>query len=224
LPVSVPPGPSSEGQLAENQTARRRPLAWRVAGLLLLFLAAYLIGNFIDVWLASRADYADISLGADTTRAAVVLGAAQYNGSPSPVLRGRLDRAAHLYQTDQVNLVVVTGGRQPADVTTEAKSGYDYLREQTGIPDAQLRLEVQGGSTYESLAATARFLHREEVTEVVLVTDRFHAKRSILVAREVGLDPVVALTDPPPSLRRLVQETGAVAVGRLITFRRLEAL
>ncbi|MEZ5412648.1 MAG: YdcF family protein [Acidimicrobiales bacterium] len=181
----------------------------------------YLVGTFLDVWLTSRSRYRPVDGGAG--RAAIVLGAAQYNGAPSPVLRARLDQALELWRDDQVELVVVTGGRQPADVTTEAKTGYDYLRE-AGVPDEQLRLEVQGGSTYESLAATARFLRREEVDRVVLVTDRYHARRSILVAREVGLEPVVDLTDPPASLRRLVQETGAVAAGRLLSFRRLQAL
>ena len=102
----------------------------------------------------------------------------------------RLDQAAALYEAGQVNLVVVTGGRQPADVTTEAKTGYEYLRERLDIPDDQLRLEVQGASTWESLAATARFLHRENVRDVVLVTDRYHARRAELIAREVR-DPRV---------------------------------
>jgi vancomycin permeability regulator SanA len=203
--------------------ARPRRLSKKaVAAFVVAVVVAYGLGNFVDVWLASRIQYTPVA-GA-TSRAAVVLGAAQYNGSPSPVLRARLDKAAELYQTDQVDLVVVTGGRQPADVTTEAKSGYDYLRERTGIADAKLRLEVQGGSTYESLAATSRFLRREQIDDVVLVTDRFHAKRSILIAREVGLNPVVALTDPPASFHRLAQETLAVSVGRLISFRRLQAL
>jgi len=184
----------------------------------------WLVFNFLDVWIASRSTYGSVTLAEGQMRAAVVLGAAQYNGEPSPVLRARLDEAAELYENDQVTLVVVTGGRQPSDVTTEAKTGYDYLREQSGIPDEHLRLEVQGGSTYESLAATARFLRREDVRRVVLVTDRYHAKRSILIAREVGLDPDVALTDRSAPFGRLVQETGAVAVGRIIGFRHLQQL
>lgn len=217
--VSEPHGPGSELRRG-SLTRWRRRLTAGVAALLAFYFAV----NFVDVWLASRADYEPVGLRPDMARAAIVLGAAQYNGEPSPVLRGRLDEAAELFEAGQVDLVVVTGGGQEADITTEAKSGYDYLRQRSNIPDEQLRLEVQGSSTYESLAASARFLRREGVEEVVLVTDRFHAKRSILVAREVGLDPVVSLTSPGPSLHRLVRETAAVSVGRIVSFRRLQQL
>lgn len=202
----------------------RRPSLRTIALGAVALALVWLVFNFLDVWLTSRSGYGSVTLADGEQRAAVVLGAAQYNGEPSPVLKARLDQAAQLYEDDQVTLVVVTGGRQPTDVTTEAKTGYDYLREQTGIPDEQLRLEVQGGSTYESLAATARFLRREDVSRVVLVTDRYHARRSLLIAEEVGLDPDLALTDRSAPLGRLVQETGAVAVGRIIGFRHLQQL
>lgn len=212
-------GPPDRGSEAPRPSRGR----WRVRlfGLVVIVAGSYFTANLLDVWLASLARYDPVVLTSDEVRAAIVLGAAQYNGEPSPVLRGRLEEAAELYGAGQVNLVVVTGGGQEADITTEAKSGYDYLR-RAGIPDEQLRLEVQGSSTYESLAASARFLRREDVDRVVLVTDRYHAKRSVLIAREVGLDPVVSLTDSPASLDRLLWEAGGVSVGRVIGFRRLQ--
>lgn len=184
-------------------------------------VALYWLATFVDVWLTSRRDYDPDAFVGDSPRAAVVLGAAQYNGEPSPVLRSRLDTAAELYERGDVDLVVVTGGGQADDLTTEAKTGYDYLRE-SGIPDGRLRLEVQGASTYQSLAATARFLRQEAVVDVVLVTDRYHVKRSILIAEEVGLRPVVSPTAKSPSLGRLARESLAVGIGRLIGFRRLD--
>jgi vancomycin permeability regulator SanA len=208
---------------AERPVVRRRQwLAGAVGGLLILVVGYYLVSLY-GVWAASRLTYQPVA-DPSATRAVVVLGAAQYNGEPSPVLRARLDLAAELYESGEVELVVVTGGGQAADSTTEAKTGYEYLREQSGIADEELRLEVQGSSTYESLAATALFLRREEVVDVVLVTDRYHAKRSLLVAEEVGLRPQVALTAQPPPARRLLQEAAAVAIGRVISFRRLERL
>jgi len=183
----------------------------------------YVGATFAQVFLASTSTY-EVRGDDGSQRAAVVLGAAQYNGAPSPVLRARLETAAELYQSGDVQIVVLTGGRQEADRTTEAKTGYDYLKDEIGIPDENLRLEVQGSSTYESLAATARFLKTDEVVEVVLVTDPYHAKRSQLVAEEVGLTPQVSLTDQSPSLARLARETAAVAVGRIIGFRRLNLL
>lgn len=219
------PEPSSDGPAAVDEAAE--PGQWvttsRLAIILGAVLALYYAGTFVDVLLASRGDYEASGGGASET-AAVVLGAAQYNGEPSPVLKARLDTAAELYEQGHVDLVVVTGGRQPADITTEAKTGYDYLRERSGIPDERLRLEVQGSSTYESLAATSRFLRQDGVTDVVLVTDRYHVRRAALTAAEVGLVPEVAPTEPSASLRRLVQESAAVALGRLITFRRLDRI
>ena len=179
---------------------------------------AYLSLTFAQVWWASRAD----PTATFDARAAIVLGAAQYNGTPSPVLQGRLDHAAALYLADSVDIIVVTGGGQEADITTEAKAAYDYLRINVGISDERLRLEVDGTSTFEQLAATARFLDSEGINEVVLVTDPYHARRAQLVAEEVGLDATVSVTPTAVPFRRLVRETGAVAVGQIISFRRLE--
>lgn len=194
----------------------------RLVALALTVVLLYGAGTFVDVWLTSRREFTGGVVDGQTT-AGVVLGAAQYNGEPSPVLRQRLDLAARLFEERRVDLVVVTGGGRAGDLTTEAKASYDYLR-RIGIPDGQIRLEVDGTSTYESVAAAARFLRREGTTRVVLVTDRYHARRSLLVAGELGLDAEVALTEPDPSLGRLVHESVAVGIGRIITFRRLELL
>lgn len=198
--------------------ATRPSIPRRLAALLLALGLAYLSLTFMQVWWASRVD-PDAPVDSS---AAVVLGAAQYNGTPSPVLQGRLDHAAGLYLTDSVDIIVVTGGGQEADITTEAKAAYDYLRTNVGISDERLRLEVDGTSTFEQLAATARFLESEGITDVVLVTDPYHARRAQLVAEEVGLDATVSVTSAGAPFRRLVRETGAVAVGQLISFRRLE--
>jgi vancomycin permeability regulator SanA len=189
----------------------------RIASIAAALVVLYLLVTFVDVVIASRSDFEG------EATAAVVLGAAQYNGEPSPALAGRLDHAGSLYLDDRVELVVVTGGGQADDITTEAKTGYDYLRETASIPDEDLRLEVDGDSTYSSLAATARFLTQEGVTEVVLVTDPYHARRSKLIAEEVGLTASVSPTDASSSIPRLVRETGAVAIGRLVGFRRFDA-
>jgi uncharacterized SAM-binding protein YcdF (DUF218 family) len=180
-------------------------------------LVGYYLFNLVDVWAGSNADYDG------SAPAAVVLGAAQYNGAPSAALRGRLDRAAELYQEGRVGLVVVTGGGQEADVTTEAKTGYDYLRQTAGMPDEDLRLEVDGTSTYQSLAAVARFLSAEGIDRVIVVTDPYHARRSQLVAGEVGLDAEIASTDAHSSFGRLVRESLATSVGRIVGFRRIDA-
>ncbi len=189
----------------------RRVARWAVA-----LGVVYLLFSIVDVaWASIRRTDA-------SAPAAIVLGAAQYNGEPSAVLRARLDTSAELWSSGRVDLIVVTGGGQEADVTTEAKSGYNYLRETHGMSDEELRLEVQGSSTYESLAAAARFLTREGIGKVILVTDPYHARRSQLVAEEVGLEAEVYPTDQSPSVQRILREGLAVAVGRIASFRRVD--
>lgn len=189
------------------------------AGFLLL-VGLYLGANFVDVWATARQDY-EVPDDDSERPVALVLGAAQYAGEPSPALQGRLDRAVLLYQDGAVDTVVVTGGSQAGDETTEAKASYDYLRS-VGVPDEQILLEVDGHSTYESLAAAARFLRQRDITSVVLVTDPYHARRSLLVADEVGLEAEVALTDASSPAGRLGREALAVSAGRLFGFGRLD--
>ena len=201
--------------MSGQRSARRRFLIGSgvVVGLIVLYVAS----TFVDIWLTSRRAYDG------ETQAAIVLGAAQYNGNPSPAFAGRLDLGAELYFDGAIDVVVITGGNQAGDRTTEAKAGYDYLRE-LGIPDEALLLEVDGNSTYQSLAAAARFLGRDGMTDVVVVTDSYHARRAELVAESVGLNADAAPTAAPASFARLVDETVAVSVGRILGFRRLDAL
>ncbi|MEZ5340046.1 MAG: YdcF family protein [Acidimicrobiales bacterium] len=190
-------------------------LAW--SGVVVGLVVLYVVSTFVDIWLASRRDFDGAA------EAAIVLGAAQYNGQPSPVFAGRLDLGAELYFAGAIDVVVVTGGNQVGDRTTEAKAGYDYLR-RLGLPDEALLLEVDGSSTYQSLAAASRFLARQGITDVVVVTDSYHARRAQLVAESVGLHASAAPTSAPAPLGRLIDETVAVSVGRVISFRRLDAI
>ena len=89
-------------------------LAVRIALVASLLLAVYVGGTFVQVYRSSRHN------GAVPADAIVVLGAAQYNGRPSPVLRGRLDHALDLYRQGIAPRVVLTGGRQEGDAFTEA--------------------------------------------------------------------------------------------------------
>ena len=119
---------------------------------------------------------------------------------------------------------MVTGGRQEGDRFTEATTGYNYLRDK-GVPDEDLLKEVDGHSTWESLAASARFLRERDLTEVVLVTDGYHAYRVEAIAEELGLDATVSPSESrlqdAQELRQITRETVAVAVGRIIGYDRL---
>jgi uncharacterized SAM-binding protein YcdF (DUF218 family) len=189
-------------------------LVVRVVAVVLAAGLVYLGVTFVQVWAASRSD------SVKPAEAIVVLGAANYDCEPSPVLRHRLDHALALYNDDIAPVIVTTGGKQVGDRCTEAAAGADYLRAE-GVPDDNLLLEDQGRNSWESLAASARILRDRDMTEVVLVTDGYHALRVRAIADELGLDAVVSPSGGGASARELLKETGAVAVGRIVGFRRL---
>jgi uncharacterized SAM-binding protein YcdF (DUF218 family) len=192
-------------------------LWWWMRRIAFVVVSLYLISAFITVNAASSND------DRRPAQAIVVLGAAQYNGRPSPVLKARLDHAFRLFEAKVAPLIIVTGGRQAGDRTTEAAAGAEYLIGR-GVPDAKIRREVQGKDSYESLAAARRFLSREGVSEVVIVTDGYHAARATETAREVGLSAHSSPVPKTAPLDRVLLESGAVAIGRIIGFRRLAAL
>ena len=190
-------------------------LALLVASLAVLYVGA----TFVQVWFASRAD------ARRRADAIVVFGAAQYDGTPSPVLRARLDHAAALYRDGYAEEVVVTGAGRPGDRFTEAAASGRYLIRQ-GVPAESVVWVTTGRTSWESLAAAARTLRREERTEVLLVSDPFHSARIAAMADELGLEPHVSPTHTSPIdgtevLPYLGRETAAVAAGRVVGFRRL---
>lgn len=178
----------------------------------------YLFVTFIQVWQATTDD------SHEPAQAIVVLGAAQYDGRPSPVLEARLAHAVELYEADVASTIVVTGGKQPGDRFTEARAGYTYLREM-GVPEDVILREEQGDNTWSQLAAATVLLRDRGIDDVVLVSDDYHAYRLDRIAHELGLQAQVSPIDPGLSARGRVQamarETAAVAVGRIIGFRRL---
>jgi uncharacterized SAM-binding protein YcdF (DUF218 family) len=186
----------------------------RLALVAVAALVVYLLVTLVQVVSASRQD------GAASADAIVVLGAAQYDCEPSPVLERRLDHALELYEGRVASTVVVTGGKRQGDRCTEAEAGAAHLRA-AGVPDADLLLEVQGRNSWESLAAAARLLRERDLTQVVLVTDGYHALRVRAIADELGLEPSVSPSRAGGSAGEYLRETGAVAIGRVVGFDRL---
>ncbi len=196
-------------------------MACLVLGVLGLLYVAF---TFAQVVSTSHRDDAP-GPGTAHAGAIIVLGAAQYNGRPSPVLKARLDHALELYRWGLAPVIVTTGGRQPGDKFTEATTGYDYLRAH-GVPDSAIRKEVTGGSTWESMRAASTFLHAEGIHDVLLVSDDYHSKRLLEIAGEVNLR---ARVSPSPlhvhganKLRALARETVAVSIGRIVGFHALD--
>ena len=209
---------------ADGSRSRSRSLNWaRVLrwGLAVAVVVPvlYFGVTFLQVWWTARHD------GARPAQALIVLGAAQYDGRPSPVLRARLDHAADLWHRRIAPVVVVTGGKEEGDRFTESQAGANYLHTK-GIPDEAILREATGRTSWQSLAASARFLRQRRIRDVVLVSDPFHAERIRGIADELGLDAATSPTRTSPikgfsELRHMVTETAQVAVARIIGFRRL---
>ena len=196
-------------------------LARRIGAAVVLVVVAYLGVTLGQVWLASRRDQAK------PADAIVVLGAAQFNGRPSAVLRARLDHAADLYARHLADVVFVTGGKQPGDtaVFTEASVAADYLAAH-GVPQSAVLRENQGRNSWNSLAAAARILKDRGKRSVILVSDPFHSARIAAMASELGLKPLVSPTRTSPiagfsSAKHMVKEALEVSLGRIVGFRRL---
>jgi uncharacterized SAM-binding protein YcdF (DUF218 family) len=146
---------------------------------------SYLLSLIAVIWVAHDDQ-------ARPAQAIVVLGAAQYNGRPSPVFKARLDHAADLYRDRLAPLVVVTGGLAPGDRMSEATAGQRYLVA-AGIPAESIAVQPVGRSTAASMRAVATYLHGVNRNRVLLVSDPFHLARLRLDAHHVGL---IAWTSP----------------------------
>ena len=166
---------------------RVRPLAIPI----LLAVAVVYTSSLVMVLIVSQEDQRR------PVDAIVVLGAAQYNGRPSPVLRARLDHALGLYRDGVAPLVVVTGGVGRGDTTSEAMVGERYLRAH-GVPEGAAAAAGEGRTTKASMTAAAAWLRPRGVKRVLLVSDPFHMFRLRLEARRTSLEAFTSPTESSP--------------------------
>src|SRR5689334_18852718 len=104
--------------------------------------------TFIAIWVVSLA-LVLIWERLDTKRhanAIVVLGAAQWDGRPSPVLKARVDHAVGLWRRGLAPILVMTGGRGQGDTTSEAAVERRYAIS-LGVPSAAIRVEPDSRNT-----------------------------------------------------------------------------
>ena len=158
-----------------------------------------LFGLMASAWLASAAavvfwSHRDQAQPAD---AIVVLGAAQYVGRPSPVLKARLDHAISLWRRQLAPRVIFTGGFGAGDTTSEAAVSRRYALKH-GIPDSAIFLEDRGRTTSESMRSVAALGEAWGVRRVILVSDPFHMMRLGILARRFDLEPFTSPTPTSP--------------------------
>ena len=130
-------------------------------------------------------------------QAIVVLGAAQYAGKPSPVLRARLDHALDLWNRKLASLLILTGGMGSGDTTSEAAVGRNYAKKR-GVPDTAILIESEGRTTSESMRAVAGMLEVRGLQSALLVSDPFHMLRLRILARRFGFTPYTSPTRTSP--------------------------
>lgn len=197
-----------------------RLLRWilRIVVWALLAVLVYLVVTGVQVWLTSR------RYEPRSADAIVVMGAAQYDGTPSPDLAARLQQAWLLWHAGDARVVMVTGGKESADRFTEAQASARYL-EARGVP-ADAILEADGRDTWESLDQAAPQLLDRGDTTVLVVTDPFHEDRSMAIASGMGLTTYPTPTRTSPisgwsTVPYFAKETVGVALGRVIGYNHL---
>lgn len=150
--------------------------------------------------------------------AIVVLGAAQYDGRPSPVLEARVAHAVDLYKAGLAPILIVTGGKAAGDRTTEAATARTWA-EDHGVPATAILAEDRGRTTLESLEAVAVILRDHHLTSAVFVSDRTHMLRVLRIATDQGIvawgsPTTTSPADAEPASRAaaVVHELGALAL------------
>ena len=162
-------------------------------------LVLILLGLLLLVWVTSLGAVLawERNDQARPVSAIVVLGAAQYVGRPSPVLRARLDHAIALFHRKLAPLMIVTGGTGTGDTTSEAAVSRRYALRR-GVPDSAIVLENTGRTTRESLQGVAAIMKGQPKRDVILVSDPFHMLRLSILARRLGLNPLTSPTRTSP--------------------------
>lgn len=148
--------------------------------------------------------------------AIVVLGAAQYDGRPSPVLRARLDHAIALYQAGVAPVLIMTGGVGSGDTVSEAVVGRRYAV-RAGVPPNAILTEREGLRTVESMEAVAQLMRNRELRSAILVSDPFHALRLRIIGYRVGIRASTSPTRSSPisadraeEWRHILRESGII--------------
>ncbi len=142
-------------------------------------VACYFAVVFYQVWRQAGIDEAQ------PADAIVVLGAAQYWGRPSPVLKARLDHALELYQHDMAPRIIATGGHGLGSKFSESEVSRLYLSE-NGVPAEFISVETSGQSTMQSAAAVAEMMDRMKMSSCIVVSDDYHIHRVKKMLEERG--------------------------------------
>lgn len=192
----------------------------RLISLALIALVLYFAVTFVQIWWRGHEH---------TTRdaqAILVFGTTEDNGTPSPELQARLDQALSLYRDHRAPWVVVTGGKRPGDVYTEAGVSATYLQHH-GVPANKI-IKGGGSDTWQNVESVIEPMKRHHLETVITVTDPFHEYRAMAIAAAQGLTPYPSPVRDSPTIkhqlwRYYLKETLEVGVGRVVGYGRLSS-
>lgn len=194
----------------KGRKRRSRVLSW--VGRTLFVVVA--IGVLTPLTVGARVWYEARQDDRPKSDAIIVLGAAQYDGRPSPYLEARLLHALALFKQGVAPVIVTVGGKQTGDRVTEAEAGRAYLAKRGVTPDHLVAVE-QGRDTLQSMVAVGSVYRKRGWHTGVVVTDPWHSLRSTKMAGDNGIRAVSSPTRSGPSvltrdtqLHSIVRETG----------------
>jgi len=156
-------------------------LVWNAIGVVLI------LGIVSIAYFSTRIEQQSTRDEAQKADVILVLGAAEYRGRPSPVLRARLDHALDLYNRGLAPRIMTTGGAGGDPVFTEGGVGRAYLIGR-GVPSEVIVVENESESTVESLAMAGEIMQRMGLHSVVVVSDGYHIFRVKKMLQNRGLD------------------------------------
>ena len=183
------------------------PFKWirRILSAIISFVLVVLVGTAGFIYVQSSKNELNPS------DAVIVLGAAQFDGTPTEVFANRLDHAFDLVKTGVAPRVITVGGKQPGDRFTEAQAGKKYLVSK-GLKRSKIFAVPMGSDTYESIAAIALLMKMKNWKSVTVVSDPAHVARSKIIMQAFGFDAYSSPTQRGPgtevSIDYLIRETG----------------
>ncbi|GIO96802.1 multidrug MFS transporter [Paenibacillus lautus] len=176
----------------ETGGRRKRIVIQVLLGLMgILLIYTIYVGNMI--W-----NYAQrtVNIPAD---AAIVLGAAVWEGEPSPVFRGRIDHALWLYDRQYIDKLIFTGGRSSEDELAESEVARQYAIKH-GVSESDILIETASTITEQNLHYANEIGDTAGLSSYLIVSDQLHMKRAMMMAEDMGLK-----ANPSPASRSAYQ-------------------
>jgi len=195
-------------------------LAFKIVSTIVTVAVLYFGYTFLQIWWTGQHH------SARNAQAILVFGTTENNGRPSPELRARLDQALNLWHAHRAPWVVVTGGKLPKDVYTEAGVSAKYL-EAHGVPSSRI-LKGYGNDTWQNVSTVIAQMRANHIVTVLTVTDPFHEDRAMAICSSQGLTPYPSPVHNSPTIRHslwlyYLKETLAVGAGRIVGYGRLSS-